>query len=497
MKQDEIFDLLVIGGGINGAGIARDAAGRGLKVLLVEKDDLGSHTSSASTKLVHGGLRYLEHFEFRLVRESLIERERLLNIAPHIIWPMRFVLPHDEGLRPKWMLRLGLFLYDNLGGRKLLPPTRTVDLRAHPHVEILEDRLARGWEYSDCWVEDARLVALNCQDAKERGADIRTRTECVGLHRGDQNWSATLRSESGEQKVSAKFVVNAAGPWVDQVLSTAIHGQNHSNLRLVKGSHLIFPKLFEGNHSYIFQNRDNRIVFAIPYEREYTLVGTTDVLFKDDANFVAISEEEKTYICDAINEYLRRDVTPADAVWDYAGVRPLYDDHQSDNSTVTRDYVFDLDDSGGAPILSIFGGKITTYRKLAEHALQKLGLADDESWTGKTPLPGGDFDPARFDHFFAETMAKFPWFGPDGVRRLCRAYGTNIDKILGSANGLEDLGEHFGGDLYEAELGYLLDYEFARDAEDVLWRRSKLGLHLDKTAQERVSAWLKLKKKSA
>ena len=489
MSDDNTYDLLIIGGGINGAGIARDAAGRGLKVLLVEKDDLGSHTSSASTKLVHGGLRYLEHFEFRLVRESLIERERLLRIGPHIIWPLRFVLPHDKGLRPKWLLRLGLFLYDNLGGRKLLPPTRSVNLRDHPHGEILEDRLSRGWEYSDCWVEDARLVALNCKDSKERGADIRARTECVELERGYDVWNAKLRGQQGEETVSAKIVINAAGPWVDDVLDTAQPGRNHTNLRLVKGSHLVFPKLYEGGHAYIFQNRDNRIVFAIPYEREFTLVGTTDVLFKDDPNTVAISDEEKSYICDAINEYLRHDVTPDDAVWDYAGVRPLYDDHQSDNSTVTRDYVFDLDETGGAPILSIFGGKITTYRKLAEHALQKLRLAEGESWTGSTPLPGGDIDPARFDSFFAESMAKYPWFGPEGVRRLCRAYGTNIDAILGKANSLEDLGVHMGGDLYEAELLYLVEHEFARGAEDVLWRRSKLGLHLDKAAQERVAGW--------
>ena len=489
MSQNDIFDLLVIGGGINGAGIARDAAGRGLRVLLVEKDDLGSHTSSASTKLVHGGLRYLEHYEFRLVRESLIERERLLAIAPHIIWPMRFVLPHEQGLRPRWLLRLGLFLYDNLGGRKLLPGTRSLNLRALPHGEILEDQFTRGWEYSDCWVEDARLVALNCQDAAERGAQIHTRTECTALERKAETWTATLRSEAGEEQVSAKIVINAAGPWVDDVLDTAQPGRNHTNLRLVKGSHLIFPKLFEGTHAYIFQNRDNRIVFAIPYEREYTLVGTTDVLFKDDPNTVEISTEEKHYICDAINEYLKRDVTPDDAVWDYAGVRPLYDDHKSDNSTVTRDYVFDLDSEGGAPILSIFGGKITTYRKLAEHALQKLGLAEGESWTGSAKLPGGDIDPARFDNFFAECMAKYPWFGPEGVRRLCRAYGTRIDAILGGANGLEDLGEHFGGDLYEAELRYLAEHEFASSAEDVLWRRSKLGLHLDKAAQAQVAEW--------
>ncbi|WP_428027389.1 glycerol-3-phosphate dehydrogenase [Altererythrobacter sp.] len=485
----ETYDLLIIGGGINGVGIARDAAGRGARVLLVEKDDLASHTSSASTKLIHGGLRYLEHFEFRLVRESLIERERLLRIAPHIIWPLRFVLPHDAGLRPKWMLRLGLFLYDNLGGRKLLPGTRTVDLHAPPHGQILEDRLVKGFEYSDCWVQDARLVVLSAMDARERGADIRTHTECTGLKRSSDGWTATLRSETGEENVKARIVVNAAGPWVDGVLDTAIPGKSHRNLRLVKGSHLIFPKLYDGRHAYIFQNRDNRIVFAIPYEHKFTLVGTTDMLFEDDPNSVEISDSEASYLCDAVNEYLRRDVSPQDAVWSYAGVRPLYDDHSKSNSTVTRDYVFELDEGGGAPILSIFGGKLTTYRKLAEHALEKLGGLGGEAWTADTPLPGGDIDPARFDSFFAECMASYPWFGPEGVLRLARAYGTRIDRVLGNARGLEDLGAHFGGDLYEAELEYLLREEFAQSAEDVLWRRSKLGLHLDKAAQRKVTEW--------
>jgi len=372
------FDLLVIGGGINGAGIARDAAGRGLSVCLVEKDDLAQHTSSASTKLVHGGLRYLEHYEFRLVRESLIERERLLKIAPHIIWPLRFVLPHDQGLRPNWLLRLGLFLYDNLGGRKLLPPTRTLDLRAAPHADILEDRLVKGFEYSDCWVEDSRLVALNCVDAKERGAEIRTRTECVGLERDATGWSAVLRTENGDESINAKMVVNAAGPWVDKVLGRAIPREDHDNLRLVKGSHLIFPRLFEGDHCYIFQNKDDRIIFAIPYERDFTLVGTTDVGFEGDPSDITITEEESDYICDAANEYLRVDISPEQAVSSYAGVRPLYDDSSTSNSTVTRDYVFELDrgeSENEPPLLSIFGGKITTYRKLAEHALGKLGVS--------------------------------------------------------------------------------------------------------------------------
>ena len=484
------FDLLVIGGGINGAGIARDAAGRGAKVLLVEKDDFASHTSSASTKLIHGGLRYLEHFEFRLVRESLIERERLLRMAPHIIWPLRFVLPHDEGLRPKWMLRLGLYLYDNMGGRKILPPTSTVDLRHFPHSEILEDRLVKGYEYSDCWVEDARLVVLNAMAARESGADVRTRTECVGLERGSEHWTATLRDSRGETSITARIVVNAAGPWVDEILGQAIPEVAHKNLRLVKGSHLVFPKLYEGRHAYIFQNKDNRIVFAIPYEREFTLVGTTDVLFRDDPDRVEISDEEQHYICDAINEYLKVDVAPDHAIWSYSGVRPLYEDNSSNNSTVTRDYVFELDDNDGAPaILSIFGGKLTTFRKLAEHALEKLGGLGGEAWTEDATLPGGEIDPTRFDHFFAEKMAQYPWLGPEGVRRLIRAYGTRIDQILGAAQSIEDLGAHMGGDLYEAELVYLVREEFAQSAKDVLWRRTKLGLHLDSEAQKRVTEW--------
>ena len=496
--SEQIYDLLVIGGGINGAGIARDAAGRGAKVLLVEKNDLAAHTSSSSTKLVHGGLRYLEHYEFRLVRESLIERERLLNMAPHIIWPLRFVLPHDKGLRPKWLLRLGLYLYDNLGGRKLLPGTRSVDLRAHPHAQTLQTRLTKGFEYSDCWVQDSRLVTLNCIDAKERGADIRTRTQCVGLDRGSDMWTATLRSASGEETVQAKIVVNAAGPWVDAVLGNAVPTKQHHNLRLVKGSHLIFPKLFDGRHAYIFQNRDNRIVFAIPYEHKFTLVGTTDVAFSGDPDVIDISEEEKTYICDALNEYLQTEVSPDQAISSYSGVRPLYDDKSENNSTVTRDYVFELDNENGAPpILSIFGGKITTFRKLAEHALEKLGGFGDGSWTADEPLPGGDIDPARFDTFFVDCMTDYGWFGPEGILRLARAYGTRIDRILGRANGLEDLGEYMGGDLYERELKYLVDHEFAASAEDVLWRRSKLALHLDESAQQKVYDWFAARREIA
>ncbi|WP_379545876.1 glycerol-3-phosphate dehydrogenase [Qipengyuania sp. DSG2-2] len=488
--MNDTYDLLVIGGGINGAGIARDAAGRGLSVLLVEKEDLAQATSSASTKLVHGGLRYLEHYEFRLVRESLKEREVLLKNAPHIIWPLRFVLPHDTGLRPAWLLRLGLFLYDHIGGRKLLPATKRVDLRKPPHAGVLEPRLTKGFEYSDCWVEDSRLVVLNAVDARERGADVLTRTACTELERKEDHWAATL---SDGQTVTAKAVVNAAGPWVDDVLGRALPGEAHENLRLVKGSHLVVPKLYDGEHCYIFQNGDGRIVFAIPYERDFTLLGTTDVSYEGDPDQVAIDEDERAYICDAVNEYLSADIEPEDAVWSYSGVRPLYDDKASSNSTVTRDYMFELDGGGDTPpILSIFGGKITTYRKLAEHALQRLeqtGLSMGGAWTRDAHLPGGRMDPAYVDDFMREWEQRLPGFPQAGIARMVRAYGTRIERILGGKGGVGDCGAHLGGDLYAAELAYLVEHEFARSAEDVLWRRSKLGLHLDEAGRQAVADW--------
>ena len=494
MSTPEIYDLLVIGGGINGAGIARDAAGRGERVLLVEKDDLASHTSSASTKLVHGGLRYLEHYEFRLVRESLIERERLLGMAPHIIWPLRFVLPHDKGLRPAWLLRLGLFMYDYIGGRKILPPTKTIDLRKAPHGDVLEERLVKGFEYSDCWVEDSRLVVLNAVDAARRGADIRTRTECTGLERTDQVWNATLKCAAGKaEQVSARMVVNAAGPWVDSVLGCADPDKTHKNLRLVKGSHLIFPKLYDGEHCYIFQNRDDRIVFAIPYEREFTLVGTTDVAFQGDANTIAISDEESAYICDAINEYLSTDVAPDQAVWSYSGVRPLYDDNSANNSTVTRDYVFELDNENGAPpILSIFGGKITTFRKLAEHALHKLSVSG-EAWTDGATLPGGEMPAGGFDQLVADMTARFAWCPAPTMLRLCRAYGCDVPILIGERASWEALGQDFGAGFTQAEAEYLIEHEFAKAADDILWRRSKLGLHMSADEQTAFQTWFAAK----
>lgn len=484
-------DLLVIGGGINGVGIARDGAGRGLSVTLCEKDDLASHTSSASTKLVHGGLRYLEQYEFRLVAEALREREVLLKAAPHIIWPLRFVLPHDKGLRPAWMLRIGLALYDTIGGRRSLPGSRRVDLTKSPHRGVLQDRLRRGFEYSDCWVEDARLVVLCAMDARDRGAEILVRTECVALERHPTHWRATLRSRDGtERTVEARALANAAGPWVDEVARKALGQGPPARLRLVKGSHIIVPRKYPGQHAYIFQNGDGRVVFAIPYERDFTLIGTTDQLFEGDLDSVTISPEEVRYLREAAGEYFRSGIAEDEIVATYAGVRPLYEDNSARNSTVTRDYAFELDTQGGAPILSVYGGKITTFRKLAEHALGRLApqLPMGPKWTRTAPLPGGEME--DFAAFLWRAGERFSWMPPEMLLRLARAYGTRIDKVVGTADGLDRLGDHFGGDLYESELRYLVEEEFARTPQDILWRRSKLGLHLPAETERRVADWL-------
>ena len=429
------YDLLIIGGGINGTAIARDAAGRGLKVLLCERDDLANHTSSSSTKLIHGGLRYLEYYEFRLVREALIEREVLLNAAPHIIWPMRFVLPHDKGLRPAWLLRAGLFLYDSLGGRKKLPGTKTVNLRKAPFKGILENRLSKGFEYSDCWVEDARLVVLNAVDAANRGADIRTRTEVVSVKTGKAGYEAKIRQNGKLKTIKAKAIVNSAGPWVDEVLGKIKRTTNEQSLRLVKGSHIVTKKCFEGDFAFIFQNADNRIIFVIPYEQDYTLIGTTDVPYNPSEGEVKISQDEIDYLCNAASEYFEKDITPKDVTWTYSGVRPLYDDKSADASAVTRDYVLDIEEfTKNAPFLSIYGGKITTSRKLAEHAMEKLsgflGL-DKTGWTESAVLPGGDMEGADFDKFFAQMQSRYSSVPRNVLRRLCRAYGTRITLILG------------------------------------------------------------------
>lgn len=487
-----MYDLAIIGGGINGVGIARDAAGRGLKVLLVERDDLAAHTSSASTKLVHGGLRYLEHYEFSLVRKALREREVLLRAAPHIIWPMRFVLPVDQGMRPAWFLRLGLFLYDHLGSRSLLPGTKSLNLDKDLRGKPLNERLKKGFAYSDCWVEDARLVSLTARDAAERGADIRTQTECTGLDRTTDNWALELKSGDGKITERARVLINAAGPWVDPVTALYDKSDTAAKLRLVKGSHIVIARKFDGDHSYIFQNKDGRIVFAIPYESTHTLIGTTDQPWDYDEGPARISDSEIDYLCAAASEYFTEPVTRDDVEWTYSGVRPLFDDHSQSASTVTRDYVFDYDDVGGAPVLSVFGGKITTYRVLALQAMKTLKAAlkaGTDDWTKDAPLPGGDFAPDGFERLVAQYAGRFPFLETDVLTRLVRAYGTDTADILGNAKEVSALGLYFGAGLYEAEVQWLITREFATQAEDILWRRSKLGLHMNADEIAGVEKW--------
>jgi glycerol-3-phosphate dehydrogenase len=489
------YDLAVIGGGINGCGIARDAAGRGASVVLFEKDDLASATSSASTKLIHGGLRYLEHYEFRLVREALMEREVLWRLAPHIVWPLRFVLPHHAGLRPAWLLRLGLFLYDHIGGRKLLPATRTLDLATDAAGRPLKDDRARAFEYSDCWVEDSRLVALNAADAAVRGAAIHTRTKVVSADREDGLWRIAAEGEAGPFTITAKALVNAAGPWVGEVLGGVVRSNTKAAVRMVQGSHIVVPKLYEHERCYIFQNADGRIIFAIPYERDFTLIGTTDQDYRGDPALAEATQNEIDYLCKAASEYFRAAVTPDQVVWTYSGVRPLYDDGASKAQEATRDYVLTLDaPDGQAPLLSVFGGKITTYRRLAEAALEKLAphaaWAARARWTATGTLPGGDFPVDGFERLVAEIVASKPWLPPALARRLVRAYGTNSRTILDGAGALPDLGRHFGTDLYEREVRYLMRAEWAKRGADVLWRRSKLGLRLSSEQRDALDGFM-------
>jgi glycerol-3-phosphate dehydrogenase len=491
VRERALADVLIIGGGVNGAGIARDAAGRGLSVVLCEMNDLGSATSSASTKLIHGGLRYLEYYEFRLVRESLIEREVLLRLAPHIIWPLRFVLPHTPEQRPAWLIRLGLFLYDHLGGRKMLPGTRTLNLTTHEAGRALKPRFRRAFEYSDCWVEDSRLVALNAVDAHERGAEIHTRTRCVEARRDGRIWRATLQSaDTGETtEVRARCLVNAAGPWVSEVLNR-IGANTRNAIRLVKGSHIVVPRVYDGEHAYIFQNDDRRIVFAIPYEHQFTLIGTTDVDHRDDPAAITVTEDEVSYLCHAVSGYLARPVAPKDVIWSYSGVRPLFDDEASDASAVTRDYVLELD--GDPPVLSVFGGKITTYRRLSEQAtdtiMKTLGRTG-APWTRNAPLPGGDLPGADFDRFFDEFCQTTPWLPAGLARRYARAYGTRVKALLNGAERIADLGRDFGAGLFEAELRYAINREFVRTADDFLWRRTRMGLHVTPEIRGALESW--------
>ncbi|MEX0385921.1 glycerol-3-phosphate dehydrogenase [Spiribacter onubensis] len=496
MSNLPTVDLFVIGGGINGAGMARDAAGRGLSVVLCEKDDLAEGTSSRSGKLVHGGLRYLEYYEFRLVREALIEREVLMNAAPHIIWPLRFVLPHSPQDRPAWLVRLGLFLYDHLGGRKRLPGTRTLDLRRDPEGAAIQDRYKRGFEYSDCWVDDARLVVLNARDAAEHGATVLTRSPCTAARREGGCWHIeTTDSLTGEKReFRARALVNTAGPWVTDVITRVANAHSSRNVRLVKGSHIIVPKFWEGTNAYLVQNHDRRVIFINPYEGDKALIGTTDIPWEGRAEDVVADEEEIEYLIAAVNRYFKEQLRREDVLETFSGVRALFDDGQGNPSAVTRDYVFDLDEAEGAPLLNVFGGKITTFRELAERGIRQIrhhfpNMGDD--WTDRAPLPGGDMPDADYEAFMQSVKARYPWMSPELRQHYGRLYGTRVTSIVGDASSPADLGRHFGGDFYEAEARYLTENEWARTPEDILWRRTKHGLHLDAAQREAFAAWFR------
>jgi glycerol-3-phosphate dehydrogenase len=484
MQASSHVDLLVIGGGINGAGIARDAAGRGLSVALCEQQDFASATSSASTKLIHGGLRYLEHREFRLVGEALAEREVLLKIAPHISWPLRFVMPHVPGLRPGWMIRLGLLLYDHLGGAITLPKSRAVALAGTPYGAGLKPEFSRGYVYSDGWVDDARLVILNLRSAEQHGARILPRTRFIGAVRKEGMWHAQLQDsrDGSVQEWRARMLVNAAGPWVDEVAGLLGRRDSRAGVRLVKGSHIVVPRLYAESHAYILQDDGGkRIFFMIPYERDFTLIGTTDVQVEEIAEGKAISDAELRYLCDAVSRYARRPVTPEQVVWSYSGVRPLYDDGSDDPSAITRDYTLVLDDAQHTPLLSVYGGKITTYRKLAEAALSRLAPWMPHargSWTGGEALPGGDLGPEGRPGLLRGLEARYPLLPRALLDALSRRHGKLAFEILGDAQQAADLGEDFGGGLFEREARYLIEREWACDAEDILWRRTKTGLHM-------------------
>jgi glycerol-3-phosphate dehydrogenase len=504
-------DVLIVGGGINGCGIARDLAGRGWRVVLCEKDDLASHTSSSSTKLIHGGLRYLEYYEFSLVRKALQEREVLLKSAPHIMWPLRFVMPHDPSMRPAWMIRIGLFMYDHLAKREVLPGSRSVDLRQHAAGAPLKNQYKRGFIYSDGWVDDARLVVLNALDAQSRGAEILTRTRCIHAQRGSDGWVATLEGPDGAHRtVRARAVVNAAGPWAESFLRGVAQSAKGEalatkSLRLVKGSHIVVPRLFEHDHAYIFQNPDKRIIFAIPYQDEFTLIGTTDIeLNGDDPGAARIAQEEIDYLCTQASRYFEKAIVPADVVWTYSGVRPLLDDASGDPSAVTRDYMLESNTTA-APLLSVWGGKITTFRKLAEDAADEVGKmlgqspAQRPAWTDGAFLAGGDLSawigaPKRpdddFERFVAAVREKYTWLAAKLARRLARGYGARVAQLIGDAQSMADMGAEVAPGLHERELRFLQDHEWAVSAQDVLWRRSKLGLHYTPEEREQVAVWL-------
>jgi glycerol-3-phosphate dehydrogenase len=492
MRYSGTYDILVVGGGINGAGIARDAAGRGLSVLLCEQDDLAAHTSSASTKLIHGGLRYLEHLQISLVRKALIEREILLGSAPHLMRPLRFVLPHDAHLRPAWLIGAGLFLYDHLARRQRLAGSARIDLRRHVAGTALNPRYVRGFVYSDGWTNDARLVVLNAIDARERSAVILTRTRCEKLEIDRGHWVATLATSAGRQTVRARAAVNATGPWVSRFAREVAPVSVYHAVRLVKGSHIVVPRLYDHRFAYLFQNEDRRIVFAIPYEHDFTLVGTTDVEYVGDPGAVRITAEEIDYLCAAVSRYFAKPVLPEQVVWSYSGVRPLLDDAAADPASVTRDYALELD-RHPAPLLSVFGGKITTYRKLAESAVDMLARelgSPARAWTARALLPGGDLPRGAYAGFLRSLARAHPWLPPPLRYRYAHAYGTRVAHILRGVRSVADLGEELLPQLYEREAEYLCRVELAQTAEDILWRRTRLGLRVGSGGAERLQAWL-------
>ncbi|MEP3441044.1 MAG: glycerol-3-phosphate dehydrogenase [Sulfitobacter sp.] len=515
-ETHEIVDLFVIGGGINGCGIARDAVGRGLSVELAEMNDLASATSSASTKLFHGGLRYLEYWEVRLVREALIERETLLRAMPHISWPMRFVLPYHpdmrfdgdtptgkvlsmvmpwmKGRRPAWLIRLGLFMYDNLGGRQILKGTTSLDLAGTPEGAPLEDRFAKAFEYSDCWIEDSRLVVLNARDAEARGARINVRTKVTSAEQVDGIWNVTLETQSGGVRmVQARMLVNAGGPWVEGIIRNTVRINSTEGVRLVRGSHIVTRKLYDHDKCYFFQGEDGRIIFTIPYENDFTLIGTTDADHKDVNEKPVCTPAERDYLLNFASKYLKKDITKEDVVWTYSGVRPLYNDGASSATAATRDYVLTVNESAGAPILNVFGGKITTYRRLAESALEKITPFFPNAgkpWTAGVPMPGGDFPVDGVEALKQQLAARYPFLGPVWVTRLVKAYGMDAFEVLGDATAEADLGQNFGANLTEREVSWLVEKEFARSAEDIVWRRSKLGLRLTQDEIDVLDAWL-------
>lgn len=490
------FDLAVIGGGVNGCGIARDAAGRGASVVLLEQDDLASGTSSRSTKLIHGGLRYLEFYEFRLVRDALKERDVLWRLAPHIVAPRRFVLPHHKAMRPRWLLRLGLFLYDHIGGRELLPGTRSLDLTKDVAGAPLKPAYRHAFEYSDCSVDDARLVVLNARDAAERGADIRSRTRVANATRLDDHWRLELEHQDGRREtVAARVLINAAGPWVGEVATKVIGGNTSAPVRLVQGSHIVVPKLFSHPKCYIFQHSDGRIVFALPFEQDFTLIGTTDLDYRGDPSLVSASGEEISYLCAVASEYFRTPVRNDDVVWTYSGVRPLHDDGSTKAQEATRDYTLTLDAGPGrATLLTVLGGKITTYRVLAELAVNQLkghlAAAQQPAWTDRIPLPGGDFPHDGMEALVEATLRAHPYLERDLAARLIRAYGTRAARLLDGAHAVSDLGTTFGADLTEREVDYLIQEEWAHTADDVLWRRSKLGLRFSAAQAAALQAFM-------